>query len=132
MIGYPDDLFYSREHTWVRIEGNLATIGITDYAQEKLGEIYDVELPEPDAQVIQDEPFGIIESSKNVAEIISPVSGVVISVNDDINDDIGVINNDPYGTGWLIIVEMDNLDEVNNLLDHMEYIGFVGEEVAIG
>jgi glycine cleavage system H protein len=132
MTSFPDDIFYSREHTWVRIEGNLATIGITDYAQEKLGEIYDVELPEPDAQVTQDEPCGIIESSKNVAEIISPVSGSVISVNEDINDDISAINSDPYGAGWLIIVEMDNLDEVNNLLDHMEYVDFVGEDIEIG
>jgi glycine cleavage system H protein len=131
MTGFPDDLFYSREHTWVRIEGNLATIGITDYAQEKLGEIYDVELPEPDAQVTQDEPCGVIESSKNVAEIISPVSGSVISINEDINDDISAMNSDPYGAGWLIIVEMDNLDEVNNLLDHMEYVDFVGEDIAL-
>ncbi len=91
------------------------------YAQEKLGELYSIELPGTDAEVEQDEPFGVIESSKSVAELISPVSGEVISVNEDIEDDIGVINSDPYGAGWLIMVELRDLDELNNLLDAEEY-----------
>ncbi len=131
MAGFQEDLFYSREHTWVRVDGNIATVGISDFAQEQLGEIYSVELPEPDAEVEQDEPFGVIESSKSVAELISPVSGEIISVNEDIEDDMGVINSDPYGTGWLIVVELSDLDELNNLLDAEEYREYVGEEAGI-
>jgi glycine cleavage system H protein len=93
---FPEDLLYSREHIWLRIDGDLATIGITDYAQENLGEVVSVELPEGDSDVEQDEPFGTIESSaKGVVELISPVSGQIISVNEDIADDIGIINSDP-------------------------------------
>ncbi len=131
MAGFQEDLFYSREHTWVRVDGNIATVGVSDYAQEKLGELYSVELPEPDSQVEQDEPFGVIESSKSVAELISPVSGEIISVNEDIEDDIGVINSDPYGAGWLIVVELSDLDELNNLLDAEEYRDYVGEEAEV-
>ncbi|HNS54571.1 MAG TPA: glycine cleavage system protein GcvH, partial [Syntrophales bacterium] len=104
MTVYQEDLFYSREHTWVRVDGNIATVGISDYAQGQLGDIYSVELPEPDKEVEQDEAFGSIESAKSVAELISPVSGEVISVNEDIEDDTSVINSDPYGSGWLIMV----------------------------
>jgi glycine cleavage system H protein len=131
MAGFQEDLFYSREHTWVRVDGNVATVGISDYAQEKLGEIYSVELPEADTQVEQDEPFGMIESSKAVAELISPVSGDIISVNEDIEDDMSVISSDPYGTGWLILVELRDLDEINNLLDAEEYREYVGEDGGI-
>ena len=92
---FPDDLLYSREHVWVRVEGNLATIGITDYAQERLGEIISLDLPESDSYVERDEPFGSIESTKAVVELISPVSGAVINVNEDVTDDIGVINTRP-------------------------------------
>ena len=130
MSVFQEDLFYSREHTWVRVDGNIATVGISDYAQEQLGDIYSVELPEPDRAVEQDEAFGSIESSKSVAELISPVSGEVISVNEDIEDDTSVISSDPYGSGWLIMVELRDLDELNNLLDAEEYRDYVGEEAG--
>jgi len=125
---FPDDLLYSREHIWVRVEGNLATIGITDYAQERLGEIISLDLPESDAYVERDEPFGSIESTKAVVELISPVSGVVISVNEDITDDIGVINSDPHDTGWMIIVEIADPEELDELLDQHGYQDFVIQE----
>lgn len=124
----PDDLLYSREHVWVRMEGDLATIGITDYAQEKLGEILSLELPEADSYVEKDEPFGAIESAKATVELISPVSGVIISVNEDITDDIGIINSDPHDTGWMILVEMDDLEELDDLLDTRGYQDFVVRE----
>jgi len=92
---FPDDLLYSREHVWVRVDGDLATIGITDYAQDKLGEIISIELPEVDTELERDEPFGMIESAKASIELISPVSGEIISVNDDLADDIGILNSDP-------------------------------------
>jgi glycine cleavage system H protein len=125
---FPDDLLYSREHIWVRVEGNLATIGITDYAQERLGEVISLDLPESDAYVERDEPFGSIESTKAVVELISPVSGAVISVNEDITDDIGVINSDPHDTGWMIVVEMDDQEELDDLLDQRGYQDFVIQE----
>lgn len=124
----PDDLLYSREHVWVRMDGDLATIGITDYAQEKLGEILSLDLPEADSYVEKDEPFGSIESAKAVVELISPVSGVIISVNEDITDDIGIINSDPHDTGWMIIVEMNDLEELDDLIDTRGYQDFVIRE----
>ncbi|OHE23178.1 MAG: glycine cleavage system protein H [Syntrophobacterales bacterium RBG_19FT_COMBO_59_10] len=124
----PDDLLYSREHVWVRMDGDLATIGITDYAQEKLGEILSLDLPETDSYVEKDEPFGSIESAKAVVELISPVSGVIISVNEDITDDIGIINSDPHDTGWMIIVEMNDLEELDDLIDTRGYQDFVIRE----
>ncbi|MEK6654996.1 MAG: glycine cleavage system protein GcvH [Thermodesulfobacteriota bacterium] len=128
---FPDDLLYSREHVWVRVDGDLATIGITDHAQEKLGEILLLDLPEVDSYVEKDEPFGSIESAKAVVELISPVSGVIISVNEDITDDIGIINSEPHDTGWMIIVEMDDLEELDDLLDARGYQDFVIREAEV-
>ena len=126
---FPEDLLYSREHIWVKVDGDLATIGITDYAQENLGEVLAVELPEADLEVERDEPFGAVESSsKGVVELISPVSGDVVSVNEDIGDDVGIINSDPHDTGWLIVVEMNDMDELADLLDVKGYHDFIAQE----
>ena len=127
----PDDLLYSREHVWVRVEGDIATIGITDHAQEKLGEVLSLDLPEADSYVEWNEPFGSIESAKGFVELISPVSGVVISVNEDITDDIGIVNSDPHDTGWMIIVEMEDLEELDDLLDVSGYQEFVIQEAEV-
>jgi glycine cleavage system H protein len=131
MKSIPDDLLYSREHVWVRVEGDLATIGITDHAQDKLGEILSLDLPAVDSYVERDEPFGSIESAKAVIELISPVSGVVISVNDDITDEIGVINSDPHDTGWMIIVSLEDPEELDDLLDVRGYQEFVIQEAEV-
>ena len=131
MKSIPDDLLYSREHVWVRVEGDLATVGITDHAQEKLGEILSLDLPEADSYVERDEPFGTIESAKAVIELISPVSGVVISVNEDITDEIGVINSDPHDTGWMIIVDLEDPEELDDLLDGRGYQEFVIQEAEV-
>lgn len=128
---FPEDLLYSQEHIWIRVEGNLATIGITDHAQEKLGEIISLDLPEDSSSVERDEPFGRIESAKASVELISPISGTVISVNEDITDDIGIINSDPHDTGWMIIVEMDDLEELDDLLDTRGYQDFVIREAEV-
>lgn len=126
---FPEDLLYSREHIWIRVDGDLATIGITDYAQENLGEVVSIELPEVESDVEQDEPFGTIESSaKGVVELLSPVTGEVISVNEDIGDDIGIINSDPHDTGWLIVVGIRDLDELDDLLDAKGYQDFIAQE----
>ena len=129
---FPEDLLYSQEHIWIRVEGNLATIGITDHAQEKLGEIISLDLPEDNSSVERDEPFGKIESAKASVELISPISGTVISVNEDITDDVGVINSDPHDTGWMIVVEMEDPEELDDLLDTGEYQEFVTREEEIG
>lgn len=128
MSTYPDDLLYSREHTWARIDGNIATVGITDYGQEKLGEIFTIKLPSADSSVEQDEPFAVIESSKTVDELISPVTGEIISINEDLVDDVGIINSDPYDTGWMITVDVRDLSILDDLLDASEYEDYVEEE----
>jgi glycine cleavage system H protein len=126
---FPDDMFYNREHVWVRVEGHLATIGITDYAQEKLGEIISIELLEVDDSVERDEPFGSIESAKGVFELIAPVSGEVVTVNEDVMDDIGIINSDPHDTGWMIVVDVRDPAELDDLLDPGEYHDFILREL---
>ena len=122
---FPDDLLYSREHVWVRVEGDLATIGITDYAQEKLGEVISLDLPEADAYLERDEPFGKIESVKAVVELICPLSGVVVSVNEDLPDEIGVVNSDPHDTGWMVVMEIEDPAELDDLLDVKGYQEFL-------
>jgi glycine cleavage system H protein len=124
---FPEDYMYSREHLWVRVDGDLATIGITDYAQEKLGEVLSIELPEIDTEIERDESFGSLESAKAVIELIAPVGGQVVNVNDDLLDDVGIINSDPHDTGWLIVIEMSDLDEIDDLLDTRGYNDFILE-----
>lgn len=125
---FPEDLLYSREHIWLRIDGDMATLGITDYAQESLGEILSVEFPEIDTYVERDETFCSIESTKAVIDLVSPVSGTIVSVNEDINDDIGIINSDPHDIGWLVVIEMDDLEQLDDLLDATGYHDFIMQE----
>ena len=125
---FPEDLLYSREHIWVRVDGYMATIGITDYAQESLGEILSVEFTEIDIYVERDETFGSIESTKTVVDLISPISGTVVNINEDIRDDIGIINSDPHDTGWLVVIEMDELEQLEDLLVAIAYHDFIMQE----
>lgn len=125
---FPDDLLYSREHIWVRVDGDLATLGITDYAQESLGEILSVEFPEIDTYVERDEAFGSIESAKAVVDLIASVSGTIVGINEDINDDIGIVNSDPHDTGWLVVIEMDDLEQLDDLLDAAGYHDFIMQQ----
>jgi glycine cleavage system H protein len=131
MSTFPDDLLYSREHMWVRVDGNIATIGMTDYGQEQMGEIVSIKLPAADSSVDQDEPFGTIESARTAADLVSPISGDIINVNDDLGDDVGIINSDPYDMGWMIVVEMSNLNELDDLLDSYEYADYVEEDLEV-
>ncbi len=127
---FPEDLLYSREHIWVRVDGDMATLGITDYAQESLGEILSIEFPEIDTCVERDEAFGSIESTKAVVDLIASVSGTIVSVNEDIHDDIGIINSDPHDTGWLVIIEMDDMEQLDELLDAAGYHDFIMQQQA--
>ncbi|MBN2397947.1 MAG: glycine cleavage system protein GcvH [Deltaproteobacteria bacterium] len=124
-MSFPDDLMYSSEHTWARIDGDVATVGITDYAQDKLDEILSVELYPVDSSVEQGEPFGVIESVKVTTELISPVSGEIVSVNEDLADDVGILNSDTYDTGWMIAVEIRDFGEIDNLLDAEAYADYI-------
>lgn len=124
----PDDLKYFREHTWVKLSGKKATIGITDYAQEALGDIVYIDLPEADTDIEANAEIGEIESTKATSSIILPVSGRVIEVNEDLSESPEVINEDPYGKGWITVIEIDDLSEVDDLMDASEYAKYVEEE----
>jgi glycine cleavage system H protein len=124
----PEDVLYSFEHVWVRVDGSMATIGITDYVQERLGDILSVEFLEADTYVERDETFGSIESVKEVVDLIAPVSGTIVVVNEDIIDDSDIINRDPYDTGWLIIIEMDNLEQIDDLMVASSYHDFIAQK----
>ncbi len=128
MKDFPEDIIYSCEHIWLRVDGSMATIGITDYAQERLGDVLSVEFIETDTYVERDETFGSIESVKEVVDLISPVSGTVVVINEDILEDVSIINRDPYDTGWLVVIEMDNLDQLEDLLAATNYQDFIAQE----
>jgi glycine cleavage system H protein len=125
----PDDLKYHKEHTWVKLLGRKATIGITDYAQDALGDIVYIDLPEVDMDVRTDSEIGEIESTKATSSIISPVSGRVIEVNEDLSESPEIINEDPYDRGWIAILEIDDISELDDLMDASEYTKYVEEEI---
>ncbi|KAK4399531.1 UNVERIFIED_CONTAM: Glycine cleavage system H protein 2, mitochondrial [Sesamum angustifolium] len=124
------DLKYADSHEWVKVEGNSATIGITDHAQDHLGDVVYVELPDEGAEVTQGAGFGAVESVKATSDINSPVSGKVIEVNTKLNDSPGLVNASPYENGWIIKVEIKNADELNCLMDPDQYCKFCEEEDA--
>jgi glycine cleavage system H protein len=124
----PEDLRYHKEHTWAKVSGKKATIGITDYAQNALGDIVYIDLPEVDAAIEINSEIGEIESTKTTSSIISPLSGRVIEVNEELTETPETINEDPYGKGWIAIVEIDDAAEVNDLMDASEYEKYVEEE----
>jgi len=120
----PEDLKYSKTHEWVRVEDDTATIGITDYAQNELGDIVNIELPEPGDTLQAGQRFGSIDSVKAVSDLISPVSGEVLEVNEDLVESPELINEDPYTSGWMIIVKMDDPSELGELMTAEQYDEF--------
>lgn len=125
---FPEDLRYSKEHLWVRLEGNQARVGITHYAQEQLGDIVFIQLPEVGSHIRSLESFGTIESVKSVSDLFSPLSGEVIEVNEDLENEPEIINHDPYGQGWILLLNLEDPAEVDALLDADEYRALVEEE----
>lgn len=117
----PEELYYTKEHEWAQVDENIVTVGITEFAQEQLGEIVYVELPEEGQKVTQGQSFGVIESVKAASDLYSPVSGTVIEINAGLNDDPSVLNDDPMNQGWLIRIEMDTEKELANLMRAPEY-----------
>ncbi len=120
-MAQPQDLLFSKEHEWVKLDGDTATIGITDYAQNSLGDIVFVELPNVGKTIAQFSNVGVVESVKAVSDLFTPISGEVTEVNGALDDDPAVINRDPYGAGWLLKVRITNADETKNLLSPADY-----------
>lgn len=130
MANTPEDLSYTKDHEWVRVKGNEATVGITDHAQNQLGDVVYVELPKVGDKFDASEPFGSVESVKAVSEIYMPLSGSVIEVNESLNDSPEQVNEDPYGDGWMIRIKIDNPAQVDALLTSIEYDDYIKEEAA--
>jgi glycine cleavage system H protein len=120
---YPDDVKYHPEHDWARIDGDVATFGITWYAQDQLGEVVFVEPPEVGKSISKDEPYAEIESVKAVSDVVAPLSGEIVEVNAILTDTPEKINEDPYGDGWLVKVRLSDASEVDDLLDREAYEG---------
>jgi glycine cleavage system H protein len=128
MANVPENLHYSKDHEWVRVEGDTAVVGITDHAQEQLGDVVYVELPKPGEDFAAHESFGSVESVKAVSEIFTPVSGKVAEVNEALNDEPEKVNQDPYGEGWMIKIKMSSRGQVDSLLTSAEYEDFTKAE----
>ena len=128
MANVPEDLHYSKDHEWVRVDGDQAIIGITDYAQNSLGDVVYVELPKAEDEFAASESFGSVESVKAVSEVFTPVAGVVVKINESLADEPETVNSDPYGNGWMIRLRMANPGEVDSLLTAAEYEDFTKAE----
>ncbi len=124
----PEDNYYTKEHEWAQVDENIVTVGITEFAQNQLGEIVYVELPEEGQKVTQNQPFGVIESVKAVSDLYSPVSGTVIEVNNSLTDDPASLNDDPMNDGWLIRIEMDTEKELAQLMRAGDYKKLIAEK----
>ncbi len=125
MATYPAELRYTREHEWAKVEGKRARVGITHYAQDQLGDVVFVELPKVGARVTQMQTFGVVESVKAVSDLFAPLAGVVVEVNQDLTREPERVNRDPYGGGWLIVVELANPAEAEKLMTAPQYEEFL-------
>jgi glycine cleavage system H protein len=125
---YPPNYRYTKQHEWVEVNGGAATIGITDYAQQELGDVVFVELPKPGTKVTAGKSFGTVESVKAVSEIYAPVSGEVVETNGELHDAPEKINSDPHGAAWLIKVRLANPSELNDLMDAPVYEAFIADK----
>jgi glycine cleavage system H protein len=125
MATYPADLRYTREHEWAKIEGKRARVGITHFAQDQLGDVVFVELPKVGAKVTQMKAFGVVESVKAVSDLFAPLSGVVVEVNQELTQQPERVNRDPYGGGWLVVVELSNPGEADKLMSAAQYEEFL-------
>lgn len=117
----PNELIYTENHEWVKVDGDIATIGITDYAQSELGDIIFIEFPKINDQVEKTEPFGTIEAVKTVADLFAPLSGKILEINKTLEESPELVNSDAYGEGWIVKVSVDDLDQLNDLLSSENY-----------
>lgn len=125
-MNFPENLKYTKDHEWVLIEGNTATVGITDFAQSELGDIVYVEVETVDETLDKEEVFGTVEAVKTVSDLFLPLSGTIESFNEELDQNPELVNSDPYGAGWMIKMSVDNLDEIEELLDVDAYKTLVG------
>ncbi len=125
---YPQELRYTKEHEWVRVEGDTATVGVTDHAQDQLGDIVFVELPKTGARIQSMQSFGTVESVKVVSDIYAPMSGEVTEVNESLVDEPEKLNTDPHGAGWLIKVQIEDQTELASLMNAEEYLAYIEAE----
>ena len=131
-MAFPAGFKYTKSHEYIKVEGKTGTVGLTNYAQDQLGDIVFVELPEVGQEVTQGEPFGVVESVKAVSDCYSPVSGKVVAINEKLNDEPGTINTDPHGEGWIIKVQLADAAELGNLMDVAAYEKHAEEEAKAG
>lgn len=124
-MNYPEDLQYSQEHEWLKLDGNIAKLGISDYAQDQLGDIVYLELPELNKEYQAGEVFGVVESTKSVSDLYMPVGGKIIEVNEALIDKPEKINEDPYGEAWMVKIEISDSSELDKLLNAKDYESLV-------
>ena len=127
-MNYPENLKYTKDHEYVRVEGNKAYVGITFHAQDQLGDVVFVELPEVDSEIKKGEVLATVESVKAVSDVYAPVSGIVVEVNDILTDSPETINNDPYGEGWICAIELSDVSELDDLTSSDDYQKLVEED----
>jgi len=125
----PEELLYSKEHLWIRVEGDKAVVGVTDHAQEILGAISALELPDIGDELEQDDSFGTVEARKTVAELYAPVSGLVVEVNAEVVESPEIVNDDPYDGGWLLVIEIADAEELKLLMSADDYLEQVSEDI---
>ena len=128
-MNIPSDLLYAETHEWIKVEGDVAVVGITDYAQNEFGEVGIIDLPEVGAEFDAKEPFGIIENNKAENDVYAPVSGEIVDVNTKLTEesDLEIINSDPYGAGWMVKIKMKDKSELDNLLSSDDYTKLISE-----
>lgn len=123
----PEELKYTKEHEWIRVEGNIGTVGITDFAQSELGDIVFVDLNKSKTEIKQGEVFGTVEAVKTVSDLFAPISGKIIEFNSNLESNAEIVNKDPYGEGWMIKIEISNPSELDSLLDANAYKALIGK-----
>lgn len=126
----PDDLYYHKEHSWARVVGTKVTVGMTDFFQKEAGDVVFMDLPEEEEEVSQGEVCGKIQSRKWIGKLVAPISGEITEINEDLEEDTSLVNSDPYGKGWVLVIEAEDLDsELSELMQGDEVIAFIDEEI---
>lgn len=129
-MGYPTDVRYTREHEWARVEGGVVTVGITSYATDQLGDVVFVELPEPGKKLEAGKPFGVVEAVKTVSDLYAPIDGEVVEINGALTDNPAIVNQEPFGEGWMIRIRPKNAADVEKLLSPDDYEKLIEEQHA--
>ena len=128
----PDELYYHKDHSWARVDGSKVTVGMNDFFQQEAGDIVFVDLPEEEDEVSQGETCGKIQSRKWIGKLVAPVSGEIVEINEDLEEDTSLINTDPYGKGWILVIEASDLDsELGNLMQGEALVGFIEQEIKV-